>query len=101
MDAADIDLKGFTERFYRSLCSARLGPALETLEYLKHETDVWFEITTLLVPAGNDGRDEIEALSGWVLERLDRTFPCTPRPFTPTGRCGTSRPRRRPPCTWP
>src|SRR5262245_40439210 len=49
MDAANIDLKGFTERFYQNLCSARLGPVLQTLEYLKHETDVWFEITTLLI----------------------------------------------------
>ena len=64
MDAANIDLKGFTERFYKSLCSARLGPVLETLEYLKHETDVWFEITTLLIPGENDGPAEIEALSG-------------------------------------
>src|SRR5229473_2866858 len=54
MDAANIDLKGFTESFYKNLCSARLGPVLETLEYLKHETDVWFEITTLLIPGEND-----------------------------------------------
>ena len=50
MDAANIDLKGFTDGFYRNLCSARLGPVLDTLEYLKHETEVWFEITTLLIP---------------------------------------------------
>ena len=59
MDAANIDLKGFTEGFYKNLCSAALAPVLETLEYLKHETDVWFEITTLLIPGENDlpGRD--------------------------------------------
>ena len=56
MDAANIDLKGFTEGFYKSLCSARLAPVLETLEYLKHETEVWFEITTLLIPGENDSR---------------------------------------------
>jgi pyruvate formate lyase activating enzyme len=53
MDAANIDLKGFSESFYKTLCSGRLAPVLETLEYLKHETDVWFEITTLLIPGEN------------------------------------------------
>lgn len=48
MDAANIDLKGFTEGFYKHRCSGRLAPVLETLEYLRHETNVWFEITTLL-----------------------------------------------------
>ena len=50
MDAANIDLKGFTEDFYKKLCSAGSQPVLDTLEYLKHETEVWFEITTLLIP---------------------------------------------------
>ena len=54
MDAANIDLKGFTEHFYNSLCSAQLGPVLDRLAYLKHETNVWFEITTLLIPGEND-----------------------------------------------
>lgn len=75
MDAANIDLKGFTEEFYKNLCSARLGPVLDTLEYLKHETDVWFEITTLLIPGENDTPAEIEALSRWVLERLGPDVP--------------------------
>ena len=60
MDAANIDLKGFTEGFYQNLCSGELVPVLETLEYLKHETDVWFEITTLLIPGENDSPAEIE-----------------------------------------
>jgi len=75
MDAANIDLKGFTESFYKNLCSARLGPVLETLEYLKHETDVWFEITTLLIPGENDSPAEIEALSRWVMEHLGPDVP--------------------------
>ena len=50
MDAANVDLKAFTESFYRKICGAELGAVLETLEYLKHETSVWFEITTLLIP---------------------------------------------------
>jgi pyruvate formate lyase activating enzyme len=75
MDAANIDLKGFTERFYKELCSARLGPVLETLEYLKHETNVWFEITTLLIPGENASASEVEALSRWVMERLGPDVP--------------------------
>ena len=69
IDAANIDLKGFSEGFYKTLCSGRLAPVLETLEYLKHETDVWFEITTLLIPGENDLPAEIEAESAWVMDR--------------------------------
>ena len=54
MDAANVDLKAFTEGFYRKLCTGALQPVLETLEYLRHETDVWLEITTLLIPGQND-----------------------------------------------
>jgi pyruvate formate lyase activating enzyme len=75
MDAANIDLKGFTEGFYHKLCSGHLAPVLETLEYLKHETSVWFEITTLLIPGENDAPGEIEALSGWVMEHLGPEVP--------------------------
>jgi pyruvate formate lyase activating enzyme len=75
MDAANIDLKGFTEGFYRNLCSASLKPVLDTLEYLKHETDVWFEITTLLIPGENDSPAEIEALSRWVMDHLGPDVP--------------------------
>jgi pyruvate formate lyase activating enzyme len=75
MDAANIDLKGFTESFYKNLCSARLGPVLDTLEYLEHETDVWFEITTLLIPDENDSPTEIEALSRWVMDHLGPDVP--------------------------
>jgi pyruvate formate lyase activating enzyme len=75
MDAANIDLKGFTEGFYRNLCSAHLAPVLETLEYLKHETEVWFEITTLLIPGENDSASEVAALSEWVMARLGPDVP--------------------------
>src|SRR6478736_3791150 len=61
MDAANIDLKGFTEDFYRTLCTAALRPVLETLEYVKHETRCWLEITTLLIPGKNDSAAEIES----------------------------------------
>ena len=75
MDAANVDLKGFTEAFYKELCSASLAPVLETLEYLKHETDVWFEVTTLLIPGENDSDAEIEAMTQWVVERLGPEVP--------------------------
>jgi pyruvate formate lyase activating enzyme len=75
MDAANIDLKAFTEGFYKKLCGGALGPVLETLEYLKQETKVWFEITTLLIPGHNDDPREIGALCDWVVERLGPDVP--------------------------
>jgi pyruvate formate lyase activating enzyme len=75
MDAANIDLKGFTEGFYRKLCSGALQPVLETLVYLKRETTVWLEVTTLLIPGHNDDPAEIEALSAWFIEHLGPDVP--------------------------
>jgi pyruvate formate lyase activating enzyme len=75
MDTANIDLKGFTEGFYKGLCTGHLAPVLETLEYLKHETKVWFEITTLLIPGENDSAQEIEAECRWVLDHLGLDVP--------------------------
>src|SRR5262249_16381736 len=75
MDAANIDLKGFTEDFYRNLCSGKLAAVLHTLCYLKHETNVWFEITTWLIPGENASRQEIEALCNWVREQLGFDVP--------------------------
>ena len=75
MDAANVDLKGFTEDFYHRICFGHLGPVLETLEYLQHGTDVWFEVTTLLIPDANDGVDEIDRMTRWVVEKLGRDVP--------------------------
>ena len=75
MDAANIDLKGFTEGFYKNHCSGRLASVLETLKYLKHETNVWFEITTLLIPGENDSAAEIEAESAWARDHLGPEVP--------------------------
>jgi len=75
IDAANIDLKGFTEGFYKKLCTGSLEPVLETLAYLKHETKVWLEITTLLIPGENDSPAEIEALSVWIFEHLGPDVP--------------------------
>ncbi len=79
MDAANVDLKAFTDAFYRQVCAGRLEPVLETLEFLKHETDVWFEITNLLIPGLNDDEVEIDAMTRWVVERLG---PGVPMHFT-------------------
>jgi len=86
MDAANIDLKSFTESFYKKLCSSKLTPVLETLEYLKHETDVWFEITTLLIPGMNDSTAEIEAESAWVINHLGPDVPLHFSAFHPDWR---------------
>src|SRR6266550_2588759 len=75
MDAANVDLKGFTEEFYRKICFGHLQPVLDTLVYLKRETDVWFEITTLLIPGENDSDAEIDALTKWVFRELGPDVP--------------------------
>ena len=75
IDAANIDLKAFTESFYRDLCSSKLAPVLETLMYLKHETDVWVEITTLLIPGENDSDRELNAECAWIAENLGLDVP--------------------------
>jgi pyruvate formate lyase activating enzyme len=75
MDAANIDLKGFTEEFYFRLTGGHLAPVLETLEYVVHETDCWTEITTLLIPTKNDSDAEIRALSKWVASHLGPRVP--------------------------
>jgi pyruvate formate lyase activating enzyme len=75
MDAANVDLKAFTERFYRKICGAELGTVLETLEYLKNETTVWFEITTLLIPDENDSDAEIEQMTQWIMNKLGPDVP--------------------------
>ncbi|HEX2064438.1 MAG TPA: AmmeMemoRadiSam system radical SAM enzyme, partial [Acidimicrobiales bacterium] len=75
MDAANVDLKGFTEEFYKRVCIGHLEPVLETLEYLKHETDVWFEITNLLIPGHNDSDGEVDQMTAWVVEHLGPDVP--------------------------
>ncbi|HYD63807.1 MAG TPA: AmmeMemoRadiSam system radical SAM enzyme [Noviherbaspirillum sp.] len=75
MDAANVDLKAFTDEFYFTLTGARLQPVLETLQYLKHETGVWLEITTLLIPGKNDSSDEIRAEAQWIAKELGNDVP--------------------------
>ena len=94
IDAANVDLKAFTERFYRHVCGAELAPVLDTLVYLKRETRVWLEITTLLIPGENDSDAELDAMTRWIAAELGPDVPLhfsafhpdwkmTDRPATP------------------
>jgi|YelNatPaOPRAMG01_1025707.scaffolds.fasta_scaffold02600_11 pyruvate formate lyase activating enzyme len=79
MDAANVDLKAFTDEFYRKLCFAELAPVLDTLSWLKRETAVWLEVTTLLIPGHNDSEAELARLCEWFVTHLG---PETPLHFT-------------------
>jgi pyruvate formate lyase activating enzyme len=75
MDAANVDLKAFTDEFYKKVAGGHLQPVLDTLRYLKHETDVWFETTTLLIPGLNDSDEELEEMTRWVVAELGPEVP--------------------------
>jgi pyruvate formate lyase activating enzyme len=75
MDAANVDLKAFSEDFYHQLCGGHLAAVLDTLVWLKRETGVWVEITTLLIPGRNDGDGELDALTRWVAAELGPDVP--------------------------
>ncbi len=75
IDAANVDLKAFNETFYRKLTQTRLAPVLDTLTYLKHETDVWLEITTLVIPGENDSPKELGAMCRWIVDELGPDVP--------------------------
>lgn len=75
MDAANVDLKGFTEEFYQKLTLSHLQPVLDTLRWLKHETDVWLEITNLMIPRANDSPEEVQQMCDWVLEAVGPDVP--------------------------
>ncbi|NMG74130.1 AmmeMemoRadiSam system radical SAM enzyme [Aromatoleum diolicum] len=75
MDAANVDLKGFTDDFYVHQCGAHLQPVLDTLSWLVHKTNVWVEITTLLIPGLNDSEEELRSLSTWVAKELGTEVP--------------------------
>ncbi|MBX3252006.1 MAG: AmmeMemoRadiSam system radical SAM enzyme [Myxococcales bacterium] len=75
IDAANVDLKAFTDEFYRKLTASEIEPVKDTLRYLVHETDVWTEITTLLIPGQNDSDEELHALTRFVAEELGPDVP--------------------------
>jgi pyruvate formate lyase activating enzyme len=92
MDAANVDLKGFTEQFYHEVCAGHLQPVLETLVYLKRHTEVWLELTTLLIPGLNDSERELEEMTSWVVQELGPDVPLHFTAFHPDYRL-----RDRPP----
>src|SRR5688572_24912847 len=75
MDAANVDLKAFSEDFYHRICGGHLQPVLDTLIYIKQETRVWLEITTLLIPGHNDSEDEIDRMTRWGVASLGPDVP--------------------------
>jgi pyruvate formate lyase activating enzyme len=75
MDAANVDLKAFSEGFYQHQAGAHLAPVLDTLQHIHHDTDCWLEITTLLIPGLNDDSAELQALTRWVAESLGPAVP--------------------------
>jgi pyruvate formate lyase activating enzyme len=86
MDAANIDLKGFTDEFYHKVCYAHLQPVLETLVYVKRETSVWLEITNLVIPGLNDSEAELERMTQWVVDNLGPDVPMHFTAFHPDWR---------------
>lgn len=83
MDAVNVDLKAFTDGFYRRLCGARLAPVLETVEYLARHTDVWLELTTLIIPGENDADDELAGMAAWVRDHAGPDVPLHLSAFHP------------------
>jgi pyruvate formate lyase activating enzyme len=83
IDAANVDLKAFTDEFYFRLTGSRLQPVLDTLVYLRHETPVWLEITTLLIPGRNDSDGELRAMSQWLYRELGADVPLHLSAFHP------------------
>jgi pyruvate formate lyase activating enzyme len=83
MDAANIDLKAFTESFYKQVCTGSLDAVLDTLVHVKHESKTWLEITNLLIPGKNDSSAELAALCEWMAERLGPDVPLHLTAFHP------------------
>ncbi|MFM8571073.1 MAG: AmmeMemoRadiSam system radical SAM enzyme, partial [Pirellula sp.] len=95
MDAANVDLKAFSEDFYHKITYSHLEPVLDTLRYLKHDTDVWFEITNLVIPNANDSADELQRMCAWIANELGTDVPIHFSAFHPDFRM-TDRPNTPP-----
>ncbi|OGQ98860.1 MAG: AmmeMemoRadiSam system radical SAM enzyme [Deltaproteobacteria bacterium RIFOXYA12_FULL_61_11] len=92
MDAANVDLKAFSDTFYQRMCSARLQPVLDTLLYLRQSTSVWLELTTLLIPGLNDDPAELAAMTQWIVAKLGPETPLHLSAFHPDHRLLDVRP---------
>jgi len=91
MDAANIDLKSFSEKFYRDYCGGELEPVKETLRYLA-KSNTWLEVTTLLIPTLNDSEQEITELCDWIAKNLGKEVPLHFSAFRPANRLLTLAP---------
>ncbi|WP_088283097.1 AmmeMemoRadiSam system radical SAM enzyme [Ideonella sp. A 288] len=88
MDAANVDLKAFTDKFYVEQTASHLAPVLDTLQYIQHDTRCWLEITTLLIPGLNDSTPELEAMTRWIADHLGRDVPLHFTAFHPDYKLG-------------
>jgi len=95
IDAVNVDLKAFTDDFYRKLTFSNLQPVLETIAWLVHQTDVWVELTNLIIPDHNDAAGEIAEMSDWILEALGDAVPIHFTAFHPDFKL-TDKPRTPP-----
>ena len=87
LDAINIDLKAFSEDFYCHQCHARLQGVLETIEMIAHETDIWLELTTLIVPGQNDDPEQLRALADFIVSKAGLQVPWHISRFTPQYQC--------------
>lgn len=84
LDGINVDLKAFSEDYYQRLCKAKLGPVLETIEYIAKQTDIWLEVTTLLLPGQNDSDDELKKIAGFIADKAGVDVPWHISRFVPT-----------------
>ncbi len=75
LDAINVDLKAFTDDYYKKLCSARLQPVLDSIAYIAKQTKIWIEITTLLLPGQNDAEEELKKLADWLVTEAGPDVP--------------------------
>ncbi len=92
LNAVNIDLKSFSDDFYRTRCKAKLQPVLDTIEYIAKHTDIWMEITTLIVPGQNDSEEELKSLAAWLVEKAGQDCPWHVSRFYPQYKQMDSRP---------
>ena len=92
LDGINIDLKAFTEEYYRDLCKAKLQPVLDTIRYITRHTDIWMEITTLVVPGKNDSEDELRSIAAFIAKEASVNVPWHVSRFYPQYQLTDNRP---------
>ncbi len=92
LDAINVDLKAFTEDYYKRLCKAHLKPVLETIKYIAKETDIWMEITTLVIPGENDSDEELKEIAEFIVNEAGADVPWHVSRFYPQYKMGGTEP---------